>query len=221
MSPPPTVGITQNSLAEPCLQISEPQFDKFPNPSTFSCWQIRFRTQECQCSDFPLMAMLWIKEVEMVDSVEDLKPSLSIKDEDFPEFEMLDARIASGLNRIIQNSYFQKKVSLEEQKAQKEDRFLRGRHIASMIYDCYRVTGAHDTVLDYADLFTITHRNDDVQEFDTGWDDILLTMTKIPTDDVLESLYKLRIRESDQLKTVLELFDMETHQKISMPDYQK
>ena len=46
-------------------------------------------------------------------------------------------------------------------------------------------------------------------------------MTKIPPDDVLESLYKLRIRESDQLKNVSELYDMEAHQKISMPDYQK
>ena len=55
-----------------------------------------------------------------------------------------------------------------------------------MIYDCFRVTGTHDTVLDYADLFTITLRNDDVQEFDMRWDDILLSMTKIPPDDVLE-----------------------------------
>ena len=31
----------------------------------------------------------------------------------------------------------------------------------------------------------------------------------------------MRIRESDQLKTVLELYDMEIHQKISVPDYQK
>ena len=46
-------------------------------------------------------------------------------------------------------------------------------------------------------------------------------MTKIPPDDVLESIYKLRIRESDQLKTVLELYDVEIHQKKSMPDYQK
>ena len=49
----------------------------------------------------------------------------------------------------------------------------------------------------------------------------LISMTKIPPDDVLESLYKLRIRESDQLKTVFELHDMEIHQKISMPNYQK
>ena len=32
-----------------------------------------------------------------------------------------------------------------------------------MIYDDFRVTGAHDTVLDYADLFSITLRNADVQ----------------------------------------------------------
>ena len=32
---------------------------------------------------------------------------------------------------------------------------------------------------------------------------------------------KLKIRESDQLKTVLELYDMENHQKISMHNYQK
>ena len=46
-------------------------------------------------------------------------------------------------------------------------------------------------------------------------------MSKVPSDDILESLYKLRIRESAQLKTVLKLYEMEIHQKISKPDYQK
>ena len=90
-----------------------------------------------------------------------------------------------------------------------------------MIYDYFPVTGAHDTVLDYADLFATTLRNDDVPEFDTRWDEVSLSMSKIPSDDILESLYKLRIRESDQLTTVLELGDLEIHQKISKPDYQK
>ena len=134
---------------------------------------------------------------------------------------MLDARTASVLNKIIQNSYFKKKARLEEQKAQKEDRFLRGRQIVYMIYDYFRVTGAHDTVLDYGDLLFISLRNDNVQEFGTRWDEILLFITKVPSDDVLESLYKLSIRESDQIKTVLELYDMEIHQKITVPNYQK
>ena len=90
-----------------------------------------------------------------------------------------------------------------------------------MIYDNFRVTGAHDTVLEYADPFSTTLRNDYVQEFDTRWDGISLSMTKIPPDDILESLYKLRIRESEQLKTELEVYDMEMHQKISMPNYQR
>ena len=46
-------------------------------------------------------------------------------------------------------------------------------------------------------------------------------MTKIPSDDILESLYKLRTRECDQLETAWELYDMEIHQKISLPNYQK
>ena len=46
-------------------------------------------------------------------------------------------------------------------------------------------------------------------------------MTKIPHDDTLEGLYKLRIRESEKLKTVLELYDLETHQKKSEPDYDR
>ena len=138
----------------------------------------------------------------------------------FPNFEMLDARVASALNKIIQNSHFKKKVSLEERKAQKEDRLLRGKQIACMIYDYFRVTGARDTVLDYADLFTMNVYNDDVQEFDTIWDEKLID-EQIPPDDVLESLYKLRIRESDQFKTVSELYDKDIHQKISTPNYQK
>ena len=69
-----------------------------------------------------------------------------------------------------------------------------------MIYDYFRVTGAHDAVLDCADLFFVTLHDDNIQEFDTRWHEVLLSMTKIPSHEILESLYKLRIRESDQLK---------------------
>ena len=75
---------------------------------------------------------------------------------------------------------------------QKEDRFLRGRQITYLIYDHFRVTGSHDSVENYTDLFTIVLRNDDIQEFDSKWDGILLSMTKIPHDDILEGLYKIK-----------------------------
>ena len=138
-----------------------------------------------------------------------------------PNFEVLDARIASALNKIIHNSHFKRRISLEKQKAQKQDRFLRGRQIAYLIYDYFRVTGVQDSVENYADLFTISLRNDDIQEFDSKWDGILLSMTKIPPDDILEGLHKLRIRKSEKLKTVSELYDLEIHQKKLEPDYHR
>ena len=171
------------------LQISDPHFDKFPTPATFACWKLRFKTEVCTCSQFPTGALLWINEVELVDSVDDLKSSSSVRGIQMPNFEVLDAKIASALNRIIHNTQFKRKVSLEEQK---EDHFLRGRQIAYLIYEYFRVTGANDSVENYADLFTIVLRNGDIQEFDSKWDGIFLSMTILPSDDILEGLYKLR-----------------------------
>ena len=153
----------------------------FPNLATFACWKIRFKTEVCTCPQFPTEVMLWIKEVETVESADDLKSSSSIRGTHGPNFEVLDARNASALNRIIQNTRFKKKVSLEEIKAQKEDRFFRGRQVAHLIYENFRVTGANDSVENYADLFTVVLRNDDIQEFDSKWNEILLSMTQNPT----------------------------------------
>ena len=98
------------------LQISDLHFDKFHTPATFACWKIRFKTEVCTCSQFPTEAMQWIKEVELVDSVDELRSSSSTRGISMPNFEVLDARIASALNKIIHNSHFKRRISLEEQK---------------------------------------------------------------------------------------------------------
>ena len=51
--------------------------------------------------------MQWIKEVELVESVDDHKSSCSVRGIQMPNFEVLDAKIASALNRIIQNTRFE------------------------------------------------------------------------------------------------------------------
>ena len=95
--------------------------------------------------------MHWIKEVEMVDSVDELRSSSSIRGISMPNFEVLDGGLLQ--HRIIHNTQFKRKVSLEEQKAQKVDRFFRGRQIAYLIYEYFWVTEANDSVENYADLF--------------------------------------------------------------------
>ena len=101
------------------LQISDLHFDKFITPATFACWKMRVKSEVCTCSQFLTEAMHWIKEVELVDSVDDLMSSSSVRGIRMPNFEVLDAKIASALNRITHNTRFQTKVSLEEMKAQK------------------------------------------------------------------------------------------------------
>ena len=93
---------------------------------------------------------------------------------------MLDARIASSLNKIIQNFLLQEKGQSGGKERLRKRIGSFAEDIAYMIYDYFRVLAARDTVLDYADLFSITLRNDDVQEFDTSWDEILSFVTKIP-----------------------------------------
>ena len=76
-------------------------------------------------------------------------------------------------------------------------------------------------MFDYADLFSIVLRNDNIQELDRRWDEIFLSMEQFPPDDIVESLYKLRIRDSEKIKTVLELYNMEIHQEKAKPDYHR
>ena len=81
------------------LQISDLHFDKFPTPATFACWKIRFKTEVCTCSQFFTEAMQWIKEVELVDSLDESRSLSSIRGISMPNFEVLDWRIASALNK--------------------------------------------------------------------------------------------------------------------------
>ena len=91
----------------------------------------------------------------------------------------------------------------------KNDSFLRGRQIAYVIYDHFRATSAHDAVLDLLDLFNVSLQGDDIQEFDTRWDQAILSASEAPEENVLESLYKMKIRECVQLQTVSAMYEQE------------
>ena len=81
---------------------------------------------------------------------------------------MLDARIASALRKIISSTSFRRRVSVDEQRTQKNNRFLR-RQIAS-IYVHFQSTGASDTAQGLSDLLSICLQDADVQDFDARWD---------------------------------------------------
>ena len=119
------VEIPQNSMAvQQRLQISELQFGKFPHLQCYSCWKDKIQNPgEFLFRFFTRMLRDGSKKWDGRFSGW-INPRDQLRVRIFPNIEMLDARIASALNKVIQNSYFKKKVSLEEQKVKKEDPFL-------------------------------------------------------------------------------------------------
>ena len=155
----------------PRYTISELHFGNSPDQDDFQCWRVNFKTEVCVSKSSPELTVSWINEVEMARPIDDLLTSQSIEGESFPEFVMLDAKIASALRKIITNSNF-RRVSVEEQRAPKYNRFFRKRQIANVTYGHFQATGAYDTAQGLSDLFNICLQNYDVQNFDTRLDQI-------------------------------------------------
>ena len=108
----------------------------------FQSWKIHFKTEVCSKTAGPHLSVHWIKEVE----------------------------IAKSIDHLIKSVHSRRRVSVEEQRARKDDRFLRGRQIADMIYEYFRATGAYDAVHGPSNLFNLRLQNDDIQDFDARWD---------------------------------------------------
>ena len=138
----------------------------------------------------PDLTLHWIKEIEIAKSVDEFLTSRSILVQtDFTDYVMLDAMIASALKRLLdKHVHFRRRECVEEQRAQKYDRLLRGRQNAYMIYGHFCATGAHEAAQGLSDLFKKCFQNDDVQDFDVRRDQAPLSARETPTEMVLEGL---------------------------------
>ena len=86
----------------------------------FQSCKVNFKTEVCPKSADPQLTMQWIKEVEIAKSSDDLMTSRSITGRtDFPDYDVLDAMIVSALKKLLTHVHFRKRVSVEEQRAQK------------------------------------------------------------------------------------------------------
>ena len=85
----------------------------------------------------------------------------------------------------------------------------------------FRATGACETVQGLADLVSMTLQNDDVQDFDVRWDHAPLAVSEMPSDPMLEGLYKSKSQNSAQLRTVMTLCDQEVARNNGTQNYQQ
>ena len=74
---------------------------------------------------------------------------------------------------------------------------------------------------DLSDLFNVSLHGENIQDFETRWDQALLSASEVPKQNVLESVYKMKIRESVQVQTVLAIHDQEIDRDRAMTSYQR
>ena len=73
--------------------------------------------------------------------------------------------MAAALKRCYdKQTHFRQKISVEEQRAQKDNRFLRGRQITFLIYEYFRPAGSYDEVQGLSRSFSIKLENDTSQD---------------------------------------------------------
>ena len=160
-------------------RLVELHFDKFPTPATFACWKIRFKTEVCTCSQFPTEAKCngskkWSWLIQWMNW--DLRHLLVVF-----QCRILKYLMQGLLQRWTKSSI----ILISQEESVWRNKRPRSRIVSfvadrllPLIYDYFRVTGVHDSVENYADLFTISLRNDDIQEFDSKWDGILFQWRK-------------------------------------------
>ena len=84
--------------------------------------------------------------------------------------------MAAALKKCYdKHTHFRKKISVEEQRAQKNDRFLRGDRLVFSICDYFRTTGSFDEIQGLSRWFKKRLENDDIQDFDQRWEQALLS----------------------------------------------
>ena len=191
------VECLQNSMVgQQRQQISELQFDKFLLHNHSWCGRYDSNIKWLLVLIFHRTLCYGSKKLRWLIHSKDWSPRDQFVERIFPISRCWTRRLPLLWTRSSRIPRSRRRSVLEEQKAQKEDRFLRGRQIAFMIYDYFRLTGAHDTVFDFADLFSVTLPDDSIQEFDIGWDEVLPSMSKTPSDGTLASLWEKWKRNS-------------------------
>ena len=130
--------------------------------------------------------------------------------------------MAAALKRCYdKHTHFRKRISVEEQRAQKDNRFLRGRQIVYLVYEYFRPTGSYGEIQGLSGLFSIKLENDDIQDFDLRWRQALLLPSDPPSDNVLEGLYFSKLQDSSQIQTIMALYKQEIMRGGGKRDYHR
>ena len=133
--------------------------------------------------------MQWIKEVELVYSVDDFK--IFVITTRYFNDKFRSTRCEDCFSTEQNHPYF----SFSKKNQSGGTKGPEAGPVPSRLTDCLldlRLLSGHWEPWFCRKLFRLVLRNDDIQKFDSEWDEILLSMTKIPHDDILERIVQIK-----------------------------
>ena len=200
------------------LQISDLHFDKFLTPATFACWKIRFKTEVCTC--YGSNAMDQRSGVGWFSGWNEIFVIYSW----YFNAEFLKYLVRGLLQHWTKSSIIpttkEESVWRNKRPRKRTVSFVAGRLLT---WSAITFGSLEPTILSRTTptcsliVFEMTIFRNSI----LSGTEFYLFMTKIPSDDILEGLHKLTILESEKFETVLELYDLEIHQKKLGPDYHR
>ena len=170
--------------------------------------QIHFKAEVCSGSGHPAEAVPWVREIENTPS---MSPFLS------PNFQDARCQDRHGLEKDPTRVKLSRRKILGKQKGFKRKPISPKAAVLThdlRVVSCNKYVRIHSGL-----LMSVTLRGDDMQGFDTRWDEVLLSIEEAPQVHIPESMYKRRIRESERLETVSSLNDQATEHEDTRPSY--
>ena len=131
--------------------------------------------------------------------------------------------MAAALKRCYdKQTHFRKKISVDEQRAQKDNWFLRGRQIAYLIYGYFRPTGSYDEIQGLSGLCSIKLENDDFSGlwFTLGASIVIDKWSSIG-QSFFEGLYVSKLEDSSQAQTIMAPYSQEILRGGGQRDYHR
>ena len=113
---------------------------------------------------------VWVKEVEAAKSIDELRDWLQ-RPHCFPDFDMLDAVVASASKKLLNTqSNFRKRREVSKSKRTQNSAPISCEEdkLHAWSTSIVRTTRAYEAVQGLSDLFAMSLQNDDVQDFDVS-----------------------------------------------------
>ena len=119
-------------------------------------------------------------------------------------FESLDFKMSASLWKILKGDML-RKLTTEERTQTKDNpvNVLSGRQIAYRIFEHFSLPAASKEQLDVNHLYTLELKNDNLKQFSSRWDEIIIQLPVEPSDVWVEPMYRKQLEKSVQFSPYL------------------